>query len=205
MGSVLRRCATSSSGSVAFGHEAAKMSYVRRPSRNASTRPNTSSMKAPVSSSKSGTTQPPRSKPPLRSSSGPPGGPCATPSIETNAVTVSFIRFLLDVLGGRLESRCRRFGLPGDLRCGFPPIFAYRTLGRVWPPQRPRRLDRSSIEADHRERRRERCSRTRRRWTRSLTRLRDRRCGAGFAESRLCFVHKKRKESLTLPHMVQVT
>src|SRR5437762_6135936 len=47
-------------------------------------------MNLPVSSSNRGATHPPRSNPPLRSSSGPPG-PCITPSTDTNVVTVSFI------------------------------------------------------------------------------------------------------------------
>jgi hypothetical protein len=47
-------------------------------------------MNCPVSSSKCGTSQPPRSNPPLRSSSAPPG-PCITPSTDTNVVVVSFM------------------------------------------------------------------------------------------------------------------
>jgi hypothetical protein len=47
-------------------------------------------MNRPVSWSKCGTSQPPRSNPLLRSSSGPPG-PCATPSTDMNVVAVSFI------------------------------------------------------------------------------------------------------------------
>ena len=73
LGRLLRALATGSFGSVAFGHEAAKMSYVRRPRRKASTFPNTELMNSPVASSKCGTSQPPRSKPPLVSSVGPPG------------------------------------------------------------------------------------------------------------------------------------
>jgi hypothetical protein len=90
LGSVLSPLATGSSGSVTFGQKAAKMSYVRRPSRNASALSNTSIMNRPVSSSKCGTSQPPRSNPPLRSSSGPPG-PCMTPSTDRNVVSVTCI------------------------------------------------------------------------------------------------------------------
>src|SRR6266566_9536608 len=46
-------------------------------------------MKSPDSLSLSGMTHPPRSKPPLRSSSGPPS-PCITPSTETLVMVVSF-------------------------------------------------------------------------------------------------------------------
>src|SRR5207245_8210452 len=59
-------------------------------SRNASAWSNTSFMNRPASSSKCGTSHPPRVNPRPRSSSGPPG-PCITPSTETNVVTVSFI------------------------------------------------------------------------------------------------------------------
>src|SRR5919205_2503723 len=67
------------------------MSYVRRPNRNASARWNTSPTYAPPSSSSSGRAHPPRSNPPLRSSSGPPS-PCITPSTETCVIVVSFMR-----------------------------------------------------------------------------------------------------------------
>jgi len=43
-----------------------------------------------ASLSNSGVTHPPRSNPPLRSSSGPPS-PCITPSTETIVVTVNFM------------------------------------------------------------------------------------------------------------------
>ncbi len=65
--------ATGSSGSVTLGQYAAKMSYVRRPRRKAPGRPKTSLMNWPKSSSANGKLQPPCSKPPRVSSSGPPG------------------------------------------------------------------------------------------------------------------------------------
>jgi hypothetical protein len=54
------------SGSVTSGQQPAKMSYVVRPSRTASVLANQLSTTLPMSSSANGTSQPPRSKPPLR-------------------------------------------------------------------------------------------------------------------------------------------
>jgi hypothetical protein len=97
LGSVLSLPAIGSFGSVAFAQLAAKLSYVRRPSRKASAGSKIASMKRPTSSSKCGTSQPPRANPSERSSSGPPG-PCITPSTETKVVTVSFIASIPGVL-----------------------------------------------------------------------------------------------------------
>jgi hypothetical protein len=47
-------------------------------------------MNAPTVSSKYGTVQPPSEKPPLASSSGPPGA-CTTPSSDTNVLLTSFL------------------------------------------------------------------------------------------------------------------
>jgi len=54
LGNVLSRLATGFSGSVTFGQDAAKISYVRRPSRKASALSKTSSMNWPVASSEDG-------------------------------------------------------------------------------------------------------------------------------------------------------
>ena len=62
------------------GHAAAMPSHVRRPNSNASVRPMTSPITAPIESgSKNGIDQPPCWKPPSVSSSLPPGA-CTTPS-----------------------------------------------------------------------------------------------------------------------------
>src|SRR4029079_16467056 len=70
-----------------------QMSKVVRPRSIASMRPYTDVMNSPVSSSPNGACQPPRSNPPRRSSSGPPG-PWYTPSRVTNSVAVSFMGVL---------------------------------------------------------------------------------------------------------------
>src|SRR5919108_6459506 len=59
-----------------------------------------------ASSSNSGVTHPPRSNPPLRSSSGPPS-PCITPSTETIVMVVSFM------VAGPFSLGCRR-SVPPD-------------------------------------------------------------------------------------------
>src|SRR3990172_2496116 len=82
--------ATGSSGSVTRGQCAAKISYVLRPSRSASGCIICSSMILPIISSQNFTDQPPCSKPPSRSSSGPPGA-CITPSMVTKVPTTSFL------------------------------------------------------------------------------------------------------------------
>src|ERR671923_2558175 len=68
------------------------MSYVRRPSRRSNGSPNSLPISAPNtgSTSANGATQPPNLKPPVGSSSGPPGA-CITPSIETIAPTITFL------------------------------------------------------------------------------------------------------------------
>lgn len=62
-GSVFSWEAIRSAGSVFFGQNEAKMSYVRRPRRNAPGRSKTSVMNRPKSSSPNGKLQPPCSKP----------------------------------------------------------------------------------------------------------------------------------------------
>src|SRR5881628_1205028 len=83
--------ATGSFGSVTRGQCAAKISYVRRPSSRESDCSVCSTMSFPIISSQYLTDQPPCSKPPSRSSSGPPGA-CITPSIVRNVPTTSFLR-----------------------------------------------------------------------------------------------------------------
>src|ERR1700749_4942990 len=78
-GRALRGAAIGSSGSVTRGQCAAKISYVLRPSRNASASAKNSLTAAPKSSSQKANDQPPCSKPPEGSSVGPPGA-CITPS-----------------------------------------------------------------------------------------------------------------------------
>src|ERR1044072_6077312 len=63
------------------------MSYVRF-ARSKSYSPVMTSSNGPIFSSQNGCTQPPLSKPPDRSSSGPPGA-CMTPSREMNLAPVS--------------------------------------------------------------------------------------------------------------------
>src|SRR5690606_31373089 len=87
-GRLFRAAAASSAGSVAFGQEAAKISYVLRPSRNAPACFVHPVMMSANVSSKYGTSQPPCRKPPSRSSSGAPGA-CMTPSIDTKLPTTS--------------------------------------------------------------------------------------------------------------------
>src|SRR5262245_47192431 len=68
------------------------MSYVRRPSKRSNGWPNNLPISSPNtgSVSASGAAQPPNLKPPVGSSSGPPGA-CITPSIETIAPTITFL------------------------------------------------------------------------------------------------------------------
>ena len=61
--------------------------------------PMNSSMNAPTDSSKKGTVQPPSEKPPVSSSSGPPGA-WAIPSRDTNVLTTSLLTVLLRSLLG---------------------------------------------------------------------------------------------------------
>src|SRR6058998_1092478 len=82
--------ATGSFGSVTRGQCAAKISYVRRPSSRESDCSVCSTISLPIISSQYLTDQPPCSKPPSRSSSGPPGA-CITPSIVRNVPTTSFL------------------------------------------------------------------------------------------------------------------
>src|ERR671912_1599283 len=79
----------------AKGQYAAKMSYVRRPSRRSNGWPNNLPISSPNTGSTSayGATQPPNLKPPVGSSSGPPGA-CITPSSETIAPTTTFLMVL---------------------------------------------------------------------------------------------------------------
>ena len=72
------------------GQYGSKISQVLRPSSNASARSNIEVRNRPVSSSPNGAVHPPRSNPPRRSSSGPPG-PWYTPSTVSIIVAVSFM------------------------------------------------------------------------------------------------------------------
>src|SRR5687768_13743312 len=65
------------------------VTYVRRPSRNASVSFISATKLLPMSSCQYGIVQPPCSNPPSRSSSLPPGA-CITPSSVTNSDTISF-------------------------------------------------------------------------------------------------------------------
>src|SRR6266540_1748857 len=111
-GSELSRLATGSFGSVWCGQYDAKISYVRRPSRNASALPNHSVTKRPMSWSAYGTSQPPCVKSPLGSSSGPPGL-CITPSNDRKVVSVrSIVSSFCDsalVRTGRLQCVTDKF------------------------------------------------------------------------------------------------
>src|SRR6478609_7784977 len=97
LGRVFSFAATVSSGSVTVDQNAYIMSYVVRPKSTSSVSANQVSTTAPKSSSTNGTTQPPCSNPPVRSSSGPPG-PCMTPSRLRNVCKVSFMSVSLSVL-----------------------------------------------------------------------------------------------------------
>src|SRR5688572_26921482 len=66
------------------------VTYVRRPSRNASVSFISATKLLPMSSCQYGIVQPPCSNPPSRSSSFPPGA-CITPSSVTNSETTSFL------------------------------------------------------------------------------------------------------------------
>src|SRR5215210_7382912 len=77
-----------------FGQYRSQISHVLRPSRNASARSNHDVRKRQPSSSAYGAVQPPRSNPPRRSSSRPPG-PWYTPSRLTIIDAVSFMASLL--------------------------------------------------------------------------------------------------------------
>src|SRR5215207_6576972 len=76
LGRPLRRLAIGSSGSVTFGQAPAKISYVRRPSRNASASAKKPAIASSMSSSTYGTTQPPYSNPPLGILARPARGLC---------------------------------------------------------------------------------------------------------------------------------
>src|SRR5690606_32757837 len=89
-GRVLSAMADSSAGSVDLGQEAAKISYVLRPRRNAPALVVHSVMISTSLSSKYGTSQPPWRKSLSRSSSGPPGA-CITPSSVRNVPTTIFL------------------------------------------------------------------------------------------------------------------
>src|SRR5205823_6200802 len=75
------------------GQYGSQISHVLRPSRNASARSKYEVRKFQPSSSPNGAVQPPRSNPPRRSSSGPPG-PWYTPSRVTIIDAVSFMASL---------------------------------------------------------------------------------------------------------------
>jgi hypothetical protein len=72
------------------GQYASQISHVLRPSSSASARSYTEVMNRQVSSLAYGASHPPRSNPPRRSSSGPPG-PWYTPSTVRNIIAVSFM------------------------------------------------------------------------------------------------------------------
>src|SRR6266571_5749983 len=126
--------ATGSFGSVTRGQCAAKISYVLRPSSSASGCSVCSTMSLPIMSSQYLTDQPPCSKPPSRSSSGPPGA-CITPSIVRKVPTTSFLVCLPprhSALIGSLQRRDVKFlhlehdfhyapGL-GSVRIGKEPV-----------------------------------------------------------------------------------
>src|SRR5439155_23276525 len=95
LGRTLMPCETGSPLSWC-GQYDSKISQVLRPSRNASARPNQEVRKVQPSSSACAAVQPPRSNPPRRSSSGPPG-PWYTPSKVTIIDAVSFMSSLLAV------------------------------------------------------------------------------------------------------------
>src|SRR4029077_13520686 len=90
LGSAFSLLATGSLGSVTFGQWLAKIWYVRRPSRNALACSNHPDTATPKSWSPNGNDQPPYSKLPSRSSSGPPGA-CMTPSRVRKVCRVSRI------------------------------------------------------------------------------------------------------------------
>src|SRR5947209_8066159 len=78
------------------------MSYVRRPSSRSNGSANSSPITAPTASSEQPNIQPPKRKPQVGSSSGPPGA-CITPSSDWNTAPVS-LRIGSCPLGGSLDS-----------------------------------------------------------------------------------------------------
>src|SRR5439155_15822358 len=117
-------------GSVAFGQKPAKMSYVFRPRSRSKGWPICSPIAWPTASSKRGIDHPPYLKPPLESSSGPPGA-CITPSSVTNVRTISFLMFYVSLLvrnvcQSRLRGRRKLIGrgLLMGLRLASKPHFA---------------------------------------------------------------------------------
>src|SRR6266705_5715993 len=126
--------ATGSFGSVTRGQCAAKISYVLRPSSSASGCSVCSTMSLPIMSSQYLTDHPPCSKPPSRSSSGPPPA-CITPSIVRKVPTTSFLMCLPtrhSALIGSLQRREVKFlhlehdfhhsPGPGSVRIGTEPV-----------------------------------------------------------------------------------
>src|SRR5579859_389368 len=76
--------------SACCGQYAAQISKVLRPNNRSNGRFICLFISVPVTSSEYGPGQPPYAKPPLVSSSGPPGA-CMTPSRETNSSTITFL------------------------------------------------------------------------------------------------------------------
>src|SRR5260370_33925868 len=76
--------------SLCCGQNRAQISKVLRPSNKSNGRFICFFMAAPLTGSECGLVHPPYAKPPLVSSSGPPGA-CMTPSRETNSSTLSFL------------------------------------------------------------------------------------------------------------------
>src|ERR1700722_12383379 len=81
---------TSGQKSPCSGQYGAQMSKVLRPSNKSNGRFICFFMAAELTGSECGLVHPPYAKPPLVSSSGPPG-PCMTPSRETNSRTLIFL------------------------------------------------------------------------------------------------------------------
>src|SRR5262245_57087973 len=80
----------SAPGSSEYGQCDAKTSYVFLPSSRSNGLPMNSPMRCPICSSQYFTDHPPCVKPPVGSSSGPPG-PCITPSSVRNVLTTSLL------------------------------------------------------------------------------------------------------------------
>ena len=78
-----------------------------------------------ASSSAYGVTHPPRSNPPLRSSSGPPS-PCITPSTVTIVVVVSF-------MVAAPFSLVRSFGRPGECHSWDRGLGSSARIASIWP------------------------------------------------------------------------
>src|SRR4029453_18097093 len=90
----------------------------------------------PASLSKSGRPHPPRSNPPLRSSSGPPS-PCIAPSTETFVMVVSFMVTGPFSLG--LSSFDSTGGLGTPLVGGLSPSYEHLSPDPTPPPGFPSR------------------------------------------------------------------